>query len=416
MRPTLTTSEEQPEAISPPSVLEPMVAKYSPTAHHLKRGSFWDAQGVPRATLKRLVSMSVIVGLISGGLGAYGFMRLLSSSASNGVVTKQALVLQESSAVIDVAKKVSPTVVSITSKSMSTNFFGQPQEQDAAGTGIIVSSDGLILTNKHVAADPTARYTVITSSGKQYTGAKVIAQDPTNDIAFLRITATGLPVATLGDSSAVQLGQQVVAIGNALGEFQNSVTAGIISGVGRPVTAGDGGASAETLDNLFQTDAAINPGNSGGPLVNLAGQIIGMNTAVAGQNSQNIGFAIPINEARPLVASVESTGKIIWPYLGVRYISLSAGVAANNGLPLSMGAWLESDGANPAILAGSPADKAGLKVGDIITKVNGKDITVANSLSAAVGQYKVGDKVTLTVRRGMKTLTISIVLAQAPAN
>jgi serine protease Do len=331
-------------------------------------------------------------------------------------VAKRQIVVQESSAVIDVAKKVSPSVVSITSQSVSRGFFGQAVQQEGAGTGIIVTSDGLIMTNKHVASDVNATYTVVMADGKELKNAKVVAQDTVNDIAFIRVSATGLPAAKLGDSSKIQVGQRVVAIGNALGEFQNTVTEGIISGTGRPVTASDSGsgANAETLTDLFQTDAAINPGNSGGPLVNLDGEVIGMNTAVAGQDSQNIGFAIPINDAMPLITSVKEQGKIVRPYLGVRYVELTKELAAANNLSVSDGAWLQADGSNQAVVSGSPAAKAGLKEGDIITKVGGAKVTATNSLPSLLGKRKVGDKVTLTIVRDGKTQTIDVTLQSAP--
>jgi len=228
-----------------------------------------------------------------------------------------------------------------------------------------------------------------------------------------------LPTVELADSGSVTVGQQVVAIGNALGQFQNTVTEGIISGLSRGVTAGDdSGAtgSSEQLQNLFQTDAAINPGNSGGPLVNLDGQVIGIDTAVAGQGSQNIGFAIPINDAKPLIASVKSTGKITRAYLGVRYVALDQQAAQANNLPVSDGAWVQAaDDQNPGVLPGSPADKGGVKEGDIITKVNGDTIDSTHSLQSLIGKYKPGDKVTLTVNRGGKTMTLGVTRQEAPA-
>jgi serine protease Do len=273
------------------------------------------------------------------------------------------------------------------------------------------------MTNKHVVADTAATYTVVTADGKQLTGAKVVARDPINDVAFIRVTASGLPAAAIGDSSAVKVGQRVVAIGNALGQFQNSVTSGIISGLGRPVVAGDSstGTATESLSNLFQTDAAINPGNSGGPLLNLDGQVIGINTAVAGQNAQNIGFAIPINDVKAQIDSVKSQGKIVRPYLGVRYVQLTKAVATANNLKVSDGAWLKGDAQNPAVIPNGPAAKAGLKDGDIITKVGNDTITPTNSLQALVGKHKVGEKVTLTIIRDGNQQTIDVTLEEAPA-
>lgn len=364
---------------------------------------------------QQVAVLALVFGLIGGAVGSLAVIKYGSQFIP---VDRKQVVVQESSAVIGVAKQVSPAVVSITSKSVSQGFFGSPQEEEGAGTGMIVSSDGLILTNRHVVDDPSANYTVVLSNGKSYP-AKIVSRDTVNDLAFVRISASGLPTVTLGDSGSVQVGQRVVAIGNALGQFQNTVTDGIISGLSRGVTAGDSSGmtgSSEQLQNLFQTDAAINPGNSGGPLVNLDGQVVGINTAVAGQGSQNIGFAIPINDAKPLIASVKNSGKIVRAYLGVRYVALDQQTAQANNLPVSDGAWVQAaDDQNPGVLPGSPADKAGVKDGDIITKVNNNKIDSTHSLQSLVGKYKPGDKVTLTVNRGGKTQTISVTLEEAPA-
>lgn len=322
---------------------------------------------------------------------------------------RQTLSVQESSAVVDVIKKASPSVVSITSKQNAPGFFFG-QELGGQGTGIIVSSDGLIMTNKHVVASQDATLSVITSDGKEYKDAKLVGRDPINDIAFIKINAKGLSPAELGDSSTAQVGQRVIAIGNALGQFKNSATVGIISGLGRSVQASDSsGGNDESLQNLFQTDAAINPGNSGGPLVNLSGQVIGINTAVAG-NGQGIGFAIPINEAKSILEGLRTNGRIVRPYLGVRYIPITPDFASNNNLPVTAGAYIY--GQNP-VLPGSPADKAGIKLDDIITKVNDKAIDDRHSLTALVGEYKVGEKVRLTLIRGGKTIKLDATLAEA---
>jgi serine protease Do len=329
---------------------------------------------------------------------------------------RKQLVVQESSAVIDVAKKVSPSVVSITSKTVARGFFGGVQQVSGAGTGMIISSDGLILTNRHVVEDAAANYTVVMSDGKTYP-AKVVSRDTVNDAAFLRISASNLPVIALADSGSVKVGQRVVAIGNALGQFQNTVTEGIISGIGRGLVAGDqSGASAEQLENVFQTDAAINPGNSGGPLVNLEGQVVGMNTAVAGQGSQNIGFAIPINDVKPLIASVKTAGRIVRPYLGVRYVAIDQQTATENQLSVNKGAWVQAaDDANPGVVAGSPAEKAGVKEGDIITKIAGNAVDATHSLQSLIGKYKVGDKIVVTVLRDGKTQALNVTLEASPA-
>ncbi len=363
--------------------------------------------------VKQAVLLSLVVGLVGGGLGAHAYVHYFAGTIP---VAKQQLIVQENSAVIEVAKKASPTVVSITSRSTTRNFFGRAVQQEGAGTGIIVSADGLILTNKHVVGDANATYTVITSDGKEYANARVVSRDSINDIAFVRISASGLPVAELGDSGAMEVGQRVVAIGNALGQFKNTVTEGIISGLGRPIVAAeDQGAGSELLSNLLQTDAAINPGNSGGPLMNLRGQVIGINTAVAGQDSQNIGFAIPINDAKPLIASVKDKGRIIRPYLGVRYVALTKEVAGANDLKVTDGAWLQGDGSQPSVIGGSPAANAGLKEGDIITKIGDQKIDSTHSLQSVIGAHKVGEKVRLTIVRDGKTQTVEATLGEAPA-
>lgn len=369
-------------------------------------------QTLPYGLVRRLITIALVVGVAGGLIGSYAMIRYAPNLIP---VDKRQVVLQESSAVIDVAKKVSPSVVSITETSSVPSFFGFGQvQQTGAGTGIIMSADGLILTNKHVASDANANYSVFTSDGKEYQNAKLVSQDPGNDVAFLKIDAHGLKPAELGDSSSLEVGQQVVAIGNALGQFQNTATQGIISGLGRPIVAGGGG-SAEALQDLIQTDAAINPGNSGGPLVNMTGQVIGLNTAVAG-NAQNIGFSIPINDVKPAIDSVKSTGKVVRPYIGVRYVAITKEFASANNLSVNDGAYVSGDGTNPAVVPGGPADKAGLKPADIITKVAGTAIDASHSLQSLIGQHKVGDKVTLTVLRGGKEQSIDVTLEAAPSS
>jgi len=355
----------------------------------------------------------LVVGLLAGVLGAafYGyFARHDTGFLEPSTTTEKAVTVSEQSAIIDLAKNVSPSVVSITSSANAVDFFGQDQTETGAGTGMIVSSDGLILTNKHVVAGATS-LTVITADSKQYTGT-IVAQDPTNDIAFVKVNAHGLKAAVLGDSSVVQVGQSVVAIGNALGQFQNSVTAGIISGERQSITAGEEtGGQEETLSNLFQTDAAINPGNSGGPLVNIAGQVIGMNTAVAG-SAQNIGFAIPINDIKNDLTSVEDNGKIQRPQLGVRYVPITQSFATSNNLPVTQGAYIAAGSDGPAVVPGSAADKAGLQAGDIIAKIGSQTIDQNHTLATLIGQHKIGDKISVTYLRGGKTTTVTVTLEQ----
>lgn len=363
---------------------------------------------LPYTLVRRIVTLSILFGLLGGFAGGFFIIRYAPVIIPTN---KRQIILQENSAVVDVVKKVSPSVVSITTRTNVRSFFGT-RTQEGAGTGVIVTADGLIMTNKHVVPNDTSTFSVFTDDGKEYKGAKVVARDPQNDIAFVKIDAKGLRPAELGDSKSVVVGQRVVAIGNALGQFQNTVTQGIISGLGRPVVAGDEtGADAEQLQNLFQTDAAINPGNSGGPLVSLTGQIIGINTAVAG--GENIGFAIPINDIKVALESYQKSGKVTRAYLGVRYIPITKELAAQSGLPVSEGALVSGSDEVPPVVPNSPAAKAGLRDGDIITKIGGNKIDKSNNLSTIVGKYKPGDKVPVTIIRDGKEQVIEAVLEES---
>lgn len=327
---------------------------------------------------------------------------------------RQSIVSQQGEAISSIFSQVNPSTVAITTQAVTTNGFFGPVAQEGAGSGIIISSDGYIITNKHVVPDGTSQVTVILSDGRQFTNVTVVARDPSNDLAFLKIpNASGLTPATIGDSSTVTPGQGVVAIGNALGQFRNSVTSGIISGIGRPIQAADSTGSSEQLEDLLQTDAAINPGNSGGPLVDLSGRVIGINTAVA-QDSQGIGFAIPINDAKGMIESVTKQGKLVKPYLGVRYITLTQDSATQLNITTTNGAYLEGDSSDPAVVAGGPADKAGLKQGDIITQVNGKSLSATYGLATALAEFSPGDKVTLTILRSNKAQTVTAILGSYP--
>ncbi len=290
---------------------------------------------------------------------------------------------------------------------------GATQKQDVGGgSGFVVSADGLIFTNKHVVADTKAEYTVFTNDGKKYT-AKVLARDPVNDVAILKINAVGLVPATLGDSSTVKLGQTAIAIGNALGEYRNTVSVGVISGLARKVTAAGSLMGPETIQGVMQTDAAINPGNSGGPLLNLRGEVIGVNTAIA-SGAQNIGFAIPINQAKRAIESVKKTGSIQTPYLGVRYVLVNETIAKSQKLPVTAGALVRGTTDGPAVIPDSPAAKAGIVAEDIITAVNGEKITGDVTLSQLIQEYTIDETITLTVQRGDKVLKLPATLAVRP--
>lgn len=376
-----------------------------------------------------IIVLTVILSIMIGAISGVGGVILLSSD--QGALAKkiglskftdlaipttktEKIVVEESSAIIDAANKVSPAVVSITLTSTTQNIFGQSVESSGAGTGFIITNDGLILTNKHVASDATASYTVILYDGTSYP-AKVQSLDPIQDLAVLKIDAKNLPVVELGDSDQLKVGQWVVAVGNALGQFDNSVTVGVVSSKNRKISASDSnGTSAETLDGLIQTDAAINLGNSGGPLVNLAGQVIGINTAVA-SGAQSIGFAIPINMAKSAIDSIKTSGKIIRPYLGVRYIQITKDVAKEAGLSVDYGALVKSGSglAQLAVVPGSPADKAGIVENDIILEINGEKINENNSLLKLVQQYKVGDTVELKVLSKGAEKTVKVKLEES---
>lgn len=272
------------------------------------------------------------------------------------------------------------------------------QKQDvSSGTGFIVSSDGLILTNKHVVADTEAEFTVLMNDGRKKP-AKVLARDTAQDLAVLKIEGQNLPAVRFGDSSQVKIGQAVIAIGNALGQFRNTVSVGVISGLERSITAGSGGGESESLQELIQTDAAINPGNSGGPLLNIAGEVIGIDTAMA-TGAENIGFALPINSAKRDVASVKAHGKILYPFLGVRYILITKEIAEKEKLGRDYGARIMKSDTEAAVVAGSPADKAGLKDGDIILQLNNERIDPSHTLASLTQKYQVGDEITLRIFR-----------------
>ena len=316
--------------------------------------------------------------------------------------------------IADVAEKVSKSVVSIITSTKVMNYFGQSYDSSAAGTGIIATSDGYIVTNKHVINGAT-KVTVILDDGTTYKDVEVVTTDPLNDVAFLKIKdVSDLNAATLGDSKTIHVGQQVIAIGNALGEYQNTVTSGIISGTGRSVTASDGsGQNSETLTDMIQTDAAINSGNSGGPLVNAAGEVIGINTATS-TSAENMGFAIPISSVKGMLAQLIENGKAERTYLGIYSLEITPEVAKEFNLPVNSGAYLYSSSSYSAIVKDSPAAKAGLKDKDIVTKINGVEVGAAGSLASLIGEYKPGDTVQLTVVREGKEIAINVTLEGYP--
>ena len=374
-----------------------------------------------------VVLVAVLGGAISDRLFGYRILDKLfpprPASQDSGQARLEQRILVEESVVIDVVKRVSPSVVTIgISKTQATlpfpgfgdlgPFFGfsQPQqqniEQDIA-TGFIISQDGLIVTNKHVVEDTSAQYRVITNDEKSF-DVKKFYRDPANDIAILKIDppAGGLAPVEMGDSSKIQVGQFAIAIGTALGEFRNTVTTGVISGIGRSIIAGSPlEGSVEKLDDVIQTDAAINPGNSGGPLLNSAGQVVGINVATASQG-QNVGFALPINLVKASIDNFNKTGQFSRPYLGIRYQMISKDVAIMNEVP--EGAYVVE------VISSSPADKAGIQSGDILTHLDEQRISEdQGGLAKALSQKKVGDKAEITIWRSGKESEVTVTLQEA---
>jgi len=307
-----------------------------------------------------------------------------------------------------VVEKVSPSVVSIITSSGGSSRFMASQ---AAGTGMIISSDGYVLTNKHVVKGASS-VMVITSDGRTFNNVKVLGSDPLNDVAFLKIAgAKDLPRVTIGDSKTVRPGQSVIAIGNALGQYQNTVTSGIISGLGRPVVAGSGESGSEdpeSLTDLLQTDAAINSGNSGGPLLNMQGQVIGINTAVA-QDAQSIGFAIPIGATKGMIRQVLETGAVKRAVMGLQYISITPEVKSEHKLSVKQGDLVTAVSGGE-IRSGSAAAKAGVRKDDVITKVNEQQVGPGRSISTLIGEFRPGETVRLTILRGGATVTKDLTL------
>ena len=365
-------------------------------------------------------ALLLMVAIASGFFGGYFGSQSNINNQSETKVQRE-IIEGEGNLINTISKDVSPSVVSVnvTSLESSQDYFGYntEYEQESAGTGVIISKDGLVITNRHVVPAGTTKVIVVLSNDTELE-AEVVGRtndsDPL-DIAFLKIKDSegqDLVPAKIGDSDLVETGDRVVAIGNALGQFNNTVTSGIISGFGRDIEAYDGG-GLETLQNLFQTDAAINSGNSGGPLVNSASEVIGINVATA--TAENISFAIPINDIKPLIEIVLETGKLERPYLGVRYIPLNEAVSQELGLEQTEGAYIPASTASrPVILPGSPAEKAGIKELDIIVELNGQKLDDKNSVVSILGRLRIGAEVEIKVNRDGEEINLRAVLEPAP--
>ncbi|XOA42599.1 MAG: S1C family serine protease [Candidatus Nealsonbacteria bacterium] len=386
------------------------------------------SSGLRKTKLSQLLILVILISSFSGFLagivsGTYFYQEMvnllnkLNTEINNIKIVPQNNYLPQVSQeqiIVEVVEKVSPAVVSIIITKEQPVF---EKKQVGGGTGFIISEDGMVLTNKHVVLDETAEYTVLTLDNKKFP-AEVLARDPIQDIAILRIgqeesapeEIKPFPKINMGDSDEIKIGQTAIAIGYVLGKYQNAVSVGVVSGLGRTITA-SGGGFYETLEGIIQTDAAINMGNSGGPLLNLKGEVIGINTAIDIEG-QNIGFAIPINKAKRDIEQVKALGKIVYPFLGVRYILINEDVQRENNLGVDYGAWVVSYQGKPAIFPDSAAEKAGLKERDIILEFNGEKITMENSLAKIIINYNPGDKVSLKILRDNTEKLINATLGE----
>jgi len=400
----------------------------NPFKNQKRNRTFWLIVGV--------IFISIIFGFLAGTLSStifyFQIRDYLEKLNINLPLIEYFPQTSQEEKIIKVVEEVSPAVVSIIiSKDVpiieeyyeTDPFFGflipqyrqkgTEKQEIGGGSGFIVSQDGMILTNKHVVLEEGADYTVFTNDGRKFS-AKVLVRDPFQDLAVIKIEQDKIesfPTVKLGDSDSLKSGQTVIAIGNALGEFRNTVSIGVISGLGRRITAA-GGDFVETLEDVIQTDAAINKGNSGGPLLNLKGEVIGINTAMV-IGAQSIGFAVPINKAKKAIEQVREIGKIVYPFLGIRYILINEKVQAEYNLSTDHGAFIiKGESRESAIWPGSAAEKAGLKEKDIVLEFNGEKITVDNSLAKIITKYNPRDNVKLKVLRGEKEFEVEVVLGE----
>ena len=460
--------------LTPPGASTPTGAPIQPTAAPSEPPpTTYEPIAAPAATAsrssrsKRTVGPAFVVGvaLASSLIASGGTYALVSATAHTQTTVPASSTAQQpagqnastgstagsSQATVDIVKTVSPAVVTIVADGVTSTdpTTGQTGTGTATGSGLIFDANGLILTNHHVVEGDPQSLTVHLNDGRTF-DASIYGVDTLTDLAIVKVDATGLPTVTIGDSAGIQVGQQAIAIGSPLGQFTDSVTSGIISALGRSIPVEDG----STLSNLIQTDTAINPGNSGGPLLDPSGKVIGVNTAAASQ-AQGIGFAIPIDIAKPLLAQASAGQPLARPYLGIRFETIDPTVQKANDLPVDHGAWIPTASAGAAqgnggsngqggaqdpngqgglgripngfggqagqpaaqdsIVAGGPADQAGLKAGDIITAVNGTTLDATHPLDLVMSQYGPGTSVKLDVLRDGQQTQVTVVLGTRPA-
>jgi S1-C subfamily serine protease len=405
-RPTWAAAEPTPERWFESST-GPTAVPTEPVPAHRSSGAGTILAAALAAAV--LASGGTVVALTASGALDRQVVQQPAGGGSNSTTVKQPVTVDENSAIIDVAAKAGPSVVRIFTEGIDPNA-PTAQEQSGVGSGIIFDSNGWILTNRHVVAGAN-QLTVRLKDGLEYP-ATIYGIDTLTDLAIVKIDATGLPAATIGDSDGLKVGELVVAIGSPLGSFDNSVTSGIVSATGRSITT-EGG----PLRNLIQTDAAINPGNSGGPLLDSTGAVIGVNTAIA-RDSTGIGFSIPINIASPIMRQAIAGQKLSRPYIGIHYQAIDAQTAKDNKLPVDHGAWIHTTTGDtgPAVTKSGPGEAAGLKDGDIVTKINDQVVDTVHPLDAILSQYSPGDHITLTVLRDGTETTVVVTLGVRPPN
>ncbi len=417
-RPSWTPDTRASMTAETPATASPTTASVSAASRRTSAGRGF----VLGAVMASAVLASGGTFLLGSATGAFG----RQAAATPGPVITPVLAAAPvggQSSIVDIAKAVSPAVVTIVADGVTETdpTTGQTGTGTATGSGVIFDANGLILTNHHVVAGDPSALTVHLKDGREFP-ATVYGVDTLTDLAIVQIKAAGLPTATIGESSSIQVGQQAIAIGSPLGTFTDSVTSGIISAIGRSIPVQTG-----QLTNLIQTDTAINPGNSGGPLLDPSGKVIGINTAVASQ-SQGIGFAIPIDIARPLMEQASAGQPLARPWLGIRFETIdpalkkAANLAVDQGALIGTGAAQDPTGqgqsnqAGPAIVSGSPAESAGLQAGDVITAIDGKTVDGSHPLDLVISGFTPGTTVSLDVTRNGQPITISLTLGTRPAN